>query len=46
MLELAVEAQASVIVTPNVRDFRGIEKKFEIHALTPGALLLEMEGER
>ena len=46
VLEVAVEARAPVIVTHNVRDFRGVQEKFGIRALRPGALLMELEGQR
>ncbi len=39
----AVEAGAPVIATHNVRDFDGMEEKFGIRALTPRAVLMEME---
>lgn len=45
VLEVAVEAQADAIVTHNVRDFKGVEKRFGIRILTPGAFLLELERE-
>jgi putative PIN family toxin of toxin-antitoxin system len=45
VLEVAVEAQANAIVTHNVRDFKGVEERFGIRILTPGAFLLELEGE-
>jgi putative PIN family toxin of toxin-antitoxin system len=45
VLEVAVEAQADAIVTHNVRDFKGTEERFGIRIVTPGALLLELEGE-
>ena len=45
VLEDAVEAQANAIVTHNVRDFKGVEKRFGIRILTPGAFLLELERE-
>ena len=45
VLEVAVEAQANAIVTHNVRDFKGVEKRFGIRILTPGAFLLELERE-
>ena len=46
VLEVAVEARAEVIVTHNVRDFGGVEERFGIRILTPGAFLLELEGFR
>ncbi|MGD2123087.1 MAG: putative toxin-antitoxin system toxin component, PIN family [Gemmatimonadota bacterium] len=45
VLEVAVEAQADAIVTHNVRDFKGVEDRFGIRIVTPGAFLLELEGE-
>lgn len=45
VLEVAVEAQADAIVTHNVRDFKGVEERFGIRIVTPGAFLLELEGE-
>lgn len=44
VLEVAVGAGASVIVTHNVRDFEGVEEGFGIRIATPGAVLLELEG--
>lgn len=47
VLELGVEAGADAIVTHNLRDFRGVEEKFGIRVITPGAFLLELrENER
>ena len=43
VLEVAVEAEAEVIVTHNVRDFEGVEDRFGIGVLTPGALLELLE---
>ena len=45
VLEVAVEAQADAIVTHNVRDFKGVEDRFGIRIVTPGAFLLELERE-
>ena len=45
VLEVAVEAQADAIVTHNVRDFKGVDERFGIRIVTPGAFLLELEGE-
>lgn len=42
VLEVAVSAQASVIVTHNVRDFDGVETRFGIRVLTPGDFLMEV----
>jgi len=44
VLEVAVEARAEAIVTHNVRDFKGVEERFGIRILRPGAFLLELEG--
>lgn len=44
VLEIAVEARAKAIVTHNVRDFKGVEERFGIRILRPGAFLLELEG--
>ena len=46
VLEVAVEAQADAIVTHNVRDFKGVEEHFGIRIVSPGAFLLELEGEK
>jgi predicted nucleic acid-binding protein len=47
VLELGVEARAAAIVTHNIRDFWGVEERFGIRVVTPGAFLLELrEGER
>lgn len=42
VLEVAVEAGADAIVTYNIRDFRGVEEKFGLRIVTPGAFLLEL----
>ena len=42
VLEVAVGAQASRIVTHNVRDFEGVEEKFGIGVVTPGEFLTEV----
>jgi putative PIN family toxin of toxin-antitoxin system len=44
VLEVAVGAAASMIVTHNVRDFVDVEEQFGIHVVTPGVVLLELEG--
>lgn len=44
VLEVAVEARASMIVTHNVRDFGGVEEQFGVRVVRPGAVLLELEG--
>lgn len=44
VLELAVEAGASVIVTHNLRDFAGSEQ-FGIEVLSPGAFLRRIEAQ-
>ena len=43
VLELAVEAQASCIITHNLRDFAGTEQ-FGIEALSPGAFQRRLEA--
>ena len=42
VLEVAVGAQASRIVTHNVRDFEGVAAKFGIRVVTPGEFLMEV----
>jgi putative PIN family toxin of toxin-antitoxin system len=42
VLEVAVGARASRIVTHNVRDFEGVEAKFGIRIVTPGEFLTEV----
>ena len=42
VLEVAVGAQPSRIVTHNVRDFEGVEEKFGIRVVTPGEFLTEV----
>ena len=44
VLEVAVGAAVSMIVTHNVRDFADVENQFGIRVVTPGAVLLELEG--
>lgn len=46
VLEVAVEAQAEVIVTHNVRDFEDVEDRFGIRLLNPGAFLDWLEARR
>jgi hypothetical protein len=41
VLELAVSAQASYIITHNLRNFAGVES-FGIEAITPAQLLMKM----
>ena len=43
LLELAVAAQADVIVTYNKKDFKGVKKDFGIEVLTPYEYLKQME---
>ncbi|MDH5759723.1 MAG: PIN domain-containing protein [Gemmatimonadota bacterium] len=43
VLEVAVGAHVSAIVTHNVRDFAGVEDRFGIRVIRPGAFLLELE---
>ena len=45
VLEVAVEARAEVIVTHNVRDFRGVEKAFGVRVLRPKEFLQELRGD-
>jgi putative PIN family toxin of toxin-antitoxin system len=45
VLEVAVGAQASRIVTHNVRDFEGVEARFGIRVVTPGEFLMEVREE-
>ena len=42
VLEVAVSAKASLIVTHNVRDFEGVEARFGIRVVTPGEFLMEV----
>ena len=44
VLEVAVGAAASMIVTHNVQDFVDVEEQFGIRVVTPGVVLLELEG--
>ncbi len=44
VLEVAVGAEAECIVTHNVRDFAGVEERFGVRVMRPGAFLLEMEA--
>lgn len=46
VLEVAVEAQASGIVTHNVRDFEGVEEHFGIRIVTPAEFLTEVRESR
>jgi len=43
VLELAVAAEADVIVTYNKKDFKGVKKDFGIEVLTPYEYLKQME---
>jgi putative PIN family toxin of toxin-antitoxin system len=45
VLEVAVGARAKAIVTHNVRDFVGVEDRFGIQVISPGAFLKEQERE-
>jgi predicted nucleic acid-binding protein len=45
IVELAVAAGCEVIVTHNVRDFRGAER-FGLRIVTPAAFLQELRGEK
>ncbi len=42
VLEVAVASQAPMIVTHNLKDFKGIEKTFGIRAIPPKELLKEL----
>ena len=44
VVEVAVEAEAEVIVTHNARDFDGVEERFGIRVVSHGAFLEELEG--
>ena len=44
VLEVAVEAEAEIIVTHNVRDFDGVEERFGVRVLSPGAFLEWLEA--
>lgn len=44
VLEVAVGGEAELIVTHNVKDFAGVEERFGIRVVRPGAFLAEMEG--
>ena len=44
VLEVAVESEAEFIVTHNVRDFEGVEERFGIRVLNPGAFLNWLEA--
>ena len=44
VLEVPVGAEAECIVTHNMRDFAGVEERFGIRVMRPGAFLLEMEA--
>lgn len=46
VLEVAVGAGASRIVTHNVRHFEGVQEQFGIRIVTPAEFLLEMGGDR
>ena len=43
VLEVAVGAEAQCIVTHNVRDYSGVEERFGIRVVRPGAFLRELE---
>ena len=45
IVELAVAAGCELIVTHNVRDFRGAER-FGLRVVTPALFLLELRGEK
>ena len=44
VLEVAVGGEAECIVTHNVRDFAGVEERFGVRVVRPGAFLIEMEA--
>jgi len=44
VLEVAVECAAEVILTHNIRDFAGVEDRFGIRVLSPGAFLKSLEA--
>jgi len=44
VLEMAVESAAEVILTRNIRDFAGVEDRFGIRVLSPGAFLKSLEA--
>ena len=46
ILELAVEAEADVIVTHNVRDFEGVEEAFGIRVETPRQFLMGLKEDK
>ena len=43
VLELAVQAQCTAIVTHNLRDFAQVEKRFGVRVMSPSTFLKEME---
>jgi putative PIN family toxin of toxin-antitoxin system len=43
VLEVAVGAGVSMIVTHNIRDFAGVQERFGIRVATPGEVLIELE---
>ena len=43
VLEVAVESQSEVIVTHNMRDYKGVESQFGIRVLTPRDFLIELK---
>ena len=43
VLEVAVGAAVSTIVTHNIRDFAGVQEQFGIRVATPGEVLRELE---
>lgn len=44
VLEVAVEAEANVIVTHNIRDFENVEATFGIQVLKPSKFLIKLQG--
>ena len=45
VLEVAVGGGVQCIVTHNLADFEGVQEQFGIRVITPGAFLMELEGE-
>ncbi len=44
VVEAAVNGRAACIVTQNIKDFTGIEEKFNVRILKPSQLLKEIRG--
>ena len=45
VLEVAVGAGVSTIITHNIRDFAGVQERFGIRIATPGEVLMELEDQ-